>query len=268
MADRIADFRGRWPDFDALLESDPVIKLLEVGAWRELLQRAALNDAGRAVMLAFAGGSDLDHLAALFGVTRQLLRAATETEPAVYEGDADLRLRVQLAPERLAAAGLTIGGYRAIALAASPAIADVSLIIRPGGHVDVILLGRSPAGDPVAADHAAVAAVAGALRAEDVAALTDIVTVRAATVTTYAVNLTLRIRPGPDPELVRQAAAAGVRQYAAGRARIGVPVYAAMLGAAGAVGGVEQAFVDIGDILPGPDGVALLGALIVTVEVV
>jgi len=41
----IADFRARWPGFDALVESDPAIKLLEVAAYRELLLRAAINDA-------------------------------------------------------------------------------------------------------------------------------------------------------------------------------------------------------------------------------
>ena len=59
------EFRRIYPDWTAALESDPVVKLLEVAAYREMLMRARINDAARAVMLAYAGGSDLEHLAAL-----------------------------------------------------------------------------------------------------------------------------------------------------------------------------------------------------------
>ena len=59
------------PTFTALLESDPAIKILEVAAWRELLLRQRVNDAAKANLLAFASQSNLDHLAAFYGVLRQ-----------------------------------------------------------------------------------------------------------------------------------------------------------------------------------------------------
>ncbi|PTE18480.1 baseplate assembly protein, partial [Cereibacter changlensis JA139] len=55
------------------LESEPVVKLLEVMTYRSLLDRARVNDAARAVMLATATGADLDNLAALLGVSRLTL---------------------------------------------------------------------------------------------------------------------------------------------------------------------------------------------------
>ncbi len=64
------DLKARDSTFTALVESDPAFKILEVAAYRELLLRQRVNDAARAVMLAYATGSDLDHIGALFGVAR------------------------------------------------------------------------------------------------------------------------------------------------------------------------------------------------------
>ena len=83
-AEMLQDFRARYPQYSALLASDPAIKLLEVAAYRELLLRARINDAARASLLAFADGADLDHLAAFYGVTR-----------LAGEGDDALRRRVR-----------------------------------------------------------------------------------------------------------------------------------------------------------------------------
>ncbi|PJN94872.1 baseplate assembly protein, partial [Amaricoccus sp. HAR-UPW-R2A-40] len=70
-----ADLIARAPDLAPALalESEPAVKILEVAAYRELLLRARINDAARAVMIATATGADLDHLAALFGVARFVL---------------------------------------------------------------------------------------------------------------------------------------------------------------------------------------------------
>ena len=64
------------PGFDATVESDPAVKLLQVAAYREVLLRARVNDAARAVMPAYAVGADLDNLAALMSVVRLTLTPA------------------------------------------------------------------------------------------------------------------------------------------------------------------------------------------------
>jgi len=69
-AEMLADFKSRFPGFTADLESDPVVKLIETAAYRELSLRQRINEAARAVMLATSNGTDLDHLAALYGVQR------------------------------------------------------------------------------------------------------------------------------------------------------------------------------------------------------
>jgi hypothetical protein len=60
-------------DYSAILESDPAYKLLEAGAYREMVLRQKINDAARAVMVAYAQGGDLDQLGALMDVEREIL---------------------------------------------------------------------------------------------------------------------------------------------------------------------------------------------------
>ena len=78
------EFQSRYPDYSALLASDPAVKLLEVAAYREVLLRNRINAAAKASLLAFATGSDLDHLAAFYGVERLM-----------GENDDALRLRTR-----------------------------------------------------------------------------------------------------------------------------------------------------------------------------
>jgi len=260
-----ADFLGRNPEFSALLPSDPAIKVMEACAYREQLLRAAINDAGLGTMLAFARGAALDHLAAFYGLRRLLISPATDEVPAVYEGDDDLRARVQAAPELLAGPGLTGGGYRAAALTIAPELKDVAVVKRDAGQLDIILLARAGDGS-VATD--VVDRVRTAFAGEDAVQLTDIVTVRSATILPYAPTVTVQIRGGPDPALVRAAAEASVRTYAAGRHRIGQPVYAQMIASAASVGGAERALVDIGDVVPGAAEAAFMTGLVVDVQVI
>ncbi|MDR1235564.1 MAG: baseplate J/gp47 family protein [Holosporaceae bacterium] len=58
-------------EYTAFLGSDPLMKLLEVAVYRELLLRQRINQAAKANLLAFATGSDLDNLAAFYGISRK-----------------------------------------------------------------------------------------------------------------------------------------------------------------------------------------------------
>ena len=261
----LAEFRARYPGYDALLESDPVYKLLEAFAYRLMLAKGAINDAARGTMLAYATGGDLDNLAALFEITRLTITPATPIAPAVMESDNDLRWRIQLAPELLTGAGMTGGGYRVRVRTLAPSVKDVAVLKPADGRVDLVLLGREGDGT-VPAD--VVQAIVAAYEAEDAAQLTDIITVRSARIFPYSATITLTVRAGPDPSVVRSAADAAVRAYAADRHRIGAVVYGQMLEAAASVGSVERASLDfLGDIDPGADGAAFLSALTIVVEV-
>lgn len=220
----LTDLRARMPAFSALVESDPAYKLLEVAAYRELMLRQRVNDAAKAVTLAYATGSNLDHLAANFNVTRLLLDAgdpdAFIPRPPIYEADADLRRRVQLAFEGLSTAG-PVGAYVFHALGASPDVADVAAISDTPGIVDIYVLSRGASGTPAPA---VLAAVEATLTAENVRPLTDQVRVFPAPVIPYTVEADIEVFSGPDGAVVAAAADAAVQQYVEQMRRIGLPV--------------------------------------------
>ncbi|USI72714.1 baseplate assembly protein [Sphingomonas morindae] len=207
------------PDFDATVESDPAVKLLELCAYRELLIRARVNDAARACMPAYAAGADLDNLAALLGVARLVLAPADPARgrPAVLESDDALRRRMILAPESFSVAGPS-GAYIYHALTAAPEVLDASATSPAPGEVLVTILARG--GDGAAAP-ALVARVADYLTAETRRPLTDHVTVRSATIIPFAITASLVTYVGPDSQIVLAAARARLDALLAEGQRLG-----------------------------------------------
>ncbi len=111
------------PDYDVLmLETDPIVIGNEAESYRETLLRARINEVGKANLLAFARGGDLDHLAAFYDVVR-------------LPGEVDDRLLTRVI---LALQGRSTGGtaerYQAVAMAADLRVRDVI----------VYVVGRSP----------------------------------------------------------------------------------------------------------------------------
>jgi len=206
------------------LESDPVTKILQENAYRELVLRQRVNDATRGVMLAFASGSDLDQLGANFGVTRLLLAAAAPNAlpptPAVYESDDDFRARIQLSPEGYTTAG-SQGSYIFHGLSADGDVRDIQAISTAPTQVTVYVLSRQPSGQ---ASAALLAKVSAALNAEKVRPLTDKVTVLAANIVDYQVEAELTLYDGPDAKVVLDAAYKAVEDYAASVKKIGYDV--------------------------------------------
>lgn len=236
----LADLQSRWPQFSALVESDPAYKILEVCAYREFILRARVNDAARAVLLATATGADLDNLAAFFGVERLLLDAgdpaALPPVPPTYEADADLRFRVQLALEGFSTAGPS-GAYMFHARSASALVKDVGVTSPAPGEVRVTVLSTEGNGAPSAP---VLAAVEAALNDDEVRPLCDLVVVQGATILAYAVTATLEFFDGPDAAVVLAAAEAAVQDYVASAHRIGRPIRRSALFAALHQPGVAQ----------------------------
>ncbi|MFL8014154.1 baseplate assembly protein, partial [Xanthomonas vasicola] len=126
-AEALAQFRRLMPEFSALTEADPVYKLLQLFAARELLLRQRANDKAQQTMQAFATGTNLDHLGAQFGVARLVLDPGQPDNgiPPSYESDVDFRRRIQLAPEGFSVAGPE-GAYIYHVLSASADVMDAS----------------------------------------------------------------------------------------------------------------------------------------------
>ncbi|MFC3549455.1 baseplate J/gp47 family protein [Lysobacter cavernae] len=219
LADMVADLRARDPQFTALAESEPAYKLLEVAAYREMQVRQRCNEAARAVMLAYAGGADLDQLGALLGVTRLQLDPGNPAQsiPPTLESDLEFRRRIQLAPEGFSVAGPE-GAYIFHALSADPGVLDASATSPTPGEVVVTVLAR--AGDGTASV-ALVNAVATKLADDAVRPLTDHVTVQAATIVPYALNATVYTYAGPDSALVLAESQRRLERYVEESHRLG-----------------------------------------------
>lgn len=59
----LSELQILYPQFNALLESDPAVKLLEIVAYREIIITARVNQGMLAVLLAFARGVTSTRLA-------------------------------------------------------------------------------------------------------------------------------------------------------------------------------------------------------------
>lgn len=213
-----SDLIARAPDLAPVLalESEPLTKLLEVAAWREMVLRARINDAARAVMLPWATGTDLDNIAARYDLVR-----------LPDEDDERFRRRVLIGYHALSAAG-SAASWKMRALSVSTDIRQVDVWADRPGRVKVCLLARveeyadtltqeqiaigrslfgthplSTASMPRAwrvavPSDAIVSRVATALLAEDVRPLSVEVDVSCATVLPVEVSATLIHPPGQD----------------------------------------------------------------------
>ena len=174
------EFQSRYPDYSALLASDPAVKLLEVAAYREVLLRNRINTAAKASLLAFATGSDLDHLAAFYGVTRLM-----------DETDEGLRLRTRQRIIGFANAG-GAAHYRYWALSASPEVSDVEVDSPEPGRVRISVLAK---GEEQTVSNAVLNAVRAVVLRDDIRVLTDTVEVVAAELMPVTVHARLWLYP-------------------------------------------------------------------------
>ena len=240
--DDLAAFRSHMGEnWDALLESDPVTKLLEVGAYRKLLNRARVNDAAKALLLAYAQGSDLDQLAA----NVQLKRLVVQAEDAnsvpltleVLEEDDALRERVQLVYEGLTTAGPR-NSYIFHARAADGRVADATAE-SPSPAVAVVTV-QSLLGDGTAPPEL-LAIVNAYLSDDDRRPVTDRLTVQGAQILNYQVKAKLYLLSnGPESEPILAAAQQRLLAYVHQRRRLGMEVSESALHAALHVEGVRK----------------------------
>ena len=179
------EFQSRYPDYSALLASDPAVKLLEVAAYREVLLRNRINAAAKASLLAFATGNDLDHLAAFYGVTRLM----DETDEA-------LRLRTRQRIIGFANAG-GAAHYRYWALSASPEVADVEVDSPEPGRVRISVLAK---GEKQTVSNAVLDAVRAVVLRDDIRVLTDTVEVVPAELIPVTVHARLWLYPDAPME--------------------------------------------------------------------
>jgi phage-related baseplate assembly protein len=235
------------------LESEGLVQLLQEDSWRELVVRQDVQDAGLGNMLAFATGPALDHLAAFYGVARQIVQEADATAtppiPEIWETDERLRKRTQLAPEGFTTNG-TRGAYVFWGLSASPLVKDIGVSqTETPGEVRITVLSTEGNGTP---DAALLARVDEELTARK--PLNAALIIEAASITPYTIAATLTLYEGPGAEPVLEAATETLKSFVTRRHQLGHDVVIAGLNAALYQEGVQN--VDLGgfasDLIVGP----------------
>lgn len=210
--------------FTALVESDPAYKLAETCAYREMIVRQRANESALAVMLAYAEKSDLDQIGANFNLQRLVLIPADNTTtpptPAVMESDEAFRSRIQLVYESYTTAG-SEGSYVFHSLSADAKVKDVQPVSPIPGQVVVYVLSRDGNG---VANEALLDKVNAALNKETVRPLTDNVVVQSASIIEYQVTAELTLYPGPDSNVILQAAKDELDKYTSATHRVSFDV--------------------------------------------
>lgn len=236
-----------------VLESDPGVVLMETFAYRELLLRSRINFAARANLLAFAKGSDLDHLVAWLGVTR-------------LDGETDERLRLRY---QLATFGRSAGGpeerYVSVALGASINVRDVA-VWREGRDPTVRVAVLSEVGDG-SATPALLAAVATALNDPAVKVVSDRFEVVSAVRVVQDVSIKIRLDP-TQPDTLADAVRAKILTDWINVDRLGFDLTKSWLIATAMVPGVTSVEVvsPAQDVVASPNEAIGLGDVVVEIS--
>jgi phage-related baseplate assembly protein len=236
-----ADFQLRAPEYSDFLESDPVVKLLQTFAYREVMLRQRENNHARSLLIAFATGGDLDHIGATYynGTARLVITpadsASTPPVVAVMESDDDYRRRLLLQPEGQSVAGPR-DAYRYHTLSADGSIKDASVTRPEPGTTEIFLLTRS--GEQASA--ALCAKVMAAVSADDKRPHCEEVIVSPAMVVNYVIDVDITLSTGPVSEIVLAAAKQSLVNYATEKFTLGQGIYLSAIDAAAHVAGVEK----------------------------
>lgn len=223
------------------LESEPITKLLQENAYREMILRQRVNEASLAVMLSSAGGNDLDQVAGNFNVKRLVIQTAQPQAvppiPQVLESDEALRERAQMAFEGLSTAGPR-NAYIFHARAADGRVADATAD-SPSPAVAVVTV-QAARGDGTASE-TLLATVRSYLNDEDRRPVADRLTVQGAEIIQYQVKAKLFLKTlGPEAEPILDAAEQKLLAFVHQRRRLGMQVSESAIHAALHVEGVRK----------------------------
>ncbi|NWD70768.1 baseplate J/gp47 family protein [Pseudomonas gingeri] len=223
------------------LESEPLTKLLQENAYREMIWRQRVNEAALANLLATAQDTDLENLAANVNVSRLVIHPgdpdAVPPIPRQMEGDDSLRERTQMAWEGLSTAGPR-NSYIFHARNADGRVADAT-VFSPA-PAEVVVTVQSILGNG-SAEPELLEIVADYLSDEDRRPIADRLTVQGAEVIEYQVDALIYLNTiGPESEPILDAAEKRLVAYVRQRRRLGLEVSESAIHAALHVEGVRK----------------------------
>jgi phage-related baseplate assembly protein len=219
------------------LESEPLTKLVEAGAYRELMLRQRYNEEALALTLAYALGADLDHIGlTYYQETRLVITPAAGSVPEVLETDAAYRRRLQLKPASYSTAGPR-DAYLFHTLSAHADVLDAGVSTPYPGISVVAVLGRAESGVP---EVGTLAAVEARLNELEVRPLCERVIVQPASVVLYAAHVRIYTYPGADATVKTAEATAQLQALVASLYAVGMDANRSAIASAAHVAGVQR----------------------------
>ncbi|WP_119685903.1 baseplate J/gp47 family protein [Acinetobacter pittii] len=222
-------------------ESEPVTKILQENAYRELILRNQVNEKALATLLAFAKGNDLDVWGANFDVPRLVITPADYSvvppTAAVYESDNDYRYRIQKKLDALSTAGPE-SSYEYHTLSADGRVADVKCSSPAPAHALLTILQHDTANNASTDELNNI--VYKYVSAEKKRPTGDRVLVQSAEIINYEIEAVLVTKNVPETDPVLSAAQANTVSYTKEPKRIGKGVFFSDLYSILKVSGVER----------------------------
>ena len=225
-------------------ESEPVVKLLQENAYLEMLYQAKCNADARSLLLAYAEGADLDHLALTeYGLVRLLVTPADNTVippiEAVYESDERLKERCILSFDGMNTAGSS-NAYRYFTLSADGRVDGIKVRSEQDSPylLDVVITQVDSVNGQ--ASEELVSIVQAALDPDHVRPICDRPTVKSSLATNYQIEAVLYVGKNAEDALLLEAANLRLDKYIKNAQKNGESIYKSAIYAALHVDGIER----------------------------
>ena len=229
-------------------ESDPVVKILQENAYLELLYKNKCNADARSLLLAYAEGPDLDHLALTeYGLVRLIISPADNSVvpplPAIYESDERLKERCLLQYDGMNTAG-SVNAYKFFTLSADGRVDGIKVY----SHIDnpyfldiIISQIDSQNGE---ATQELIGIVQQALDPEHVRPVCDRPIVKSSIASPYSINARLFVGKNAEDSLLLEAANIRIQSYIQKARKNGQSIRLSALYAALHVDGINRVVID------------------------
>ena len=225
-------------------ESDPVVKVLQENAYLELLYRNKCNADARSLLLAYAEGSDLDHLALTeYGLIRLIVTPADNSvvppSPAIYESDERLRERCLLSFDGMNTAG-SANAYRYFALSADGRVDGIKVKSDEETPCFLDIVITQVDSENGAASAELIQIVQTALDPDTVRPVGDRPTVKSSIATNYQIEAVLYVGKNAEDALLLEVANIRLDKYIKNAQKNGESIYLSAIYAALHVDGIER----------------------------
>ncbi|NNG82839.1 baseplate J/gp47 family protein [Acinetobacter sp. ANC 5378] len=225
-------------------ESEPVVKILQENTYLEMLYQNKCNADARSLLLAYAEGEDLDHLALTeYGLTRLIVTpediSATPPLPAVYESDERLRERCLLSYDGMNTAGAT-NGYRYFTLSADGRVDGIKVKSDEETPCFLDIVITQVDSENGEASEELVQIVQASLDPDTVRPVGDRPTVKSSIATNYQIEASLYVGKNAEDALLLEAAHIRLDKYIKNAQKNGESIYLSAIYAALHVDGIER----------------------------